>query len=54
MQRRSFLKLAGALPACAASQSARTEVSIRGDQFFLNGQPTYPGRAYKGMKIASS
>ena len=51
MQRRSFLKLAGAAPAFAASQSRRTEVSIHGDQFFLNGRPTYPGRTYKGMKI---
>jgi hypothetical protein len=26
-------------------------VSIRGDQFFINGQPTYKGRTYKGHKI---
>src|SRR5690348_1236171 len=51
MQRRSFLKLAGAAPVFAAPQSRRTEVSIRGDQFFLNGRPTYPSRTYKGMKI---
>jgi hypothetical protein len=51
MQRRSFLKLAGAVPALAAAQSGRTEVSIRGDQFLINGKPTYAGRIYKGMKI---
>jgi hypothetical protein len=52
MQRRNFLRLAGAVPALAAAAPAvRTEVSIRGDQFFLNGKPTYPGRSYKGMRI---
>ena len=51
IQRRSFLKLAGAFPALAAAQSGRTEVSIRGDQFLINGKPTYAGRTYKGMKI---
>lgn len=51
MQRRSFLKLAGALPTLTAAPRRRTEVSIRGDQFFLNGMPTYPGRTYQGMKI---
>lgn len=29
----------------------KTEVSIRGDQFFINGQATYKGRSYKGHKI---
>lgn len=29
----------------------KTEVSIRGDQFFINGQPTYAGRTWKGQKI---
>jgi hypothetical protein len=51
MRRRSFLKLVGAVPALAAVQSGRTEVSIREDKFFINGKPTYPGRSYKGMKI---
>ena len=51
MRRRSFLKLAGAVPALAACQSRRTEVSIHANQFFLNGKPTYPGRTYKGVKI---
>lgn len=51
MQRRSFLKLAAAVPSLATGQPGGTEVSIHGDQFFLNGRPTYPGRSYKGMKI---
>ncbi len=50
MQRRNFLKLAGAVPA-VGSAATRTEVSIRGDQFYINGKPTYAGRSYKGMRI---
>ena len=52
MNRRTFLTLAGAVPALGATApSSRTEVSIRGEQFFINGKPTYAGRSYKGMKI---
>ena len=52
MNRRTFLALAGAVPAVGAAVPARrTEVSIRGEQFFLNGQPTYAGRSYQGLKI---
>jgi histidinol phosphatase-like PHP family hydrolase len=29
----------------------RTVVSIRGEQFFINGQVTYPGRTWKGNRI---
>ncbi|MFN8240791.1 MAG: hypothetical protein U0X39_08580 [Bacteroidales bacterium] len=29
----------------------RTVVTIRGDQFYINGQITYPGRYWKGNKI---
>jgi len=29
----------------------KTEVSIRGDAFLINGQPTYPGRTWQGKKI---
>jgi hypothetical protein len=44
--------MTGAVPALAvAAPRQRTEVSIRGEQFFLNGQPTYPGRSYRGLKI---
>jgi len=52
MQRRSFLTMAGAVPALAAASPApRTEVSIRGEQFLINGKPSYAGRSYKGIKI---
>ena len=52
MNRRTFLTLAGAVPAVgAAAPARRTEVSIRGEQFFLNGKPTYAGRSYRGLKI---
>lgn len=50
MQRRSFLRLAGAVPAVGYA-AASTEVSIRGDQFYINGKPTYAGRSYKGLRI---
>lgn len=41
-----------ALGLCAAcSTSAGTVVSIVGDEFHLNGQPTYAGRVWRGHKI---
>jgi hypothetical protein len=55
MQRRTLLRIAGAasmaqsLP--AQSPRRRTEVTIDGDRFLLNGKPTYAGRTYRGMKI---
>jgi len=30
---------------------SKTEVSIAGEQFFINGQPTFKGRTYNGMKV---
>jgi hypothetical protein len=51
VNRRTFLALAGAVPSIRAAEPRRTEVSIRGDQFLLNGKPTYPGRFYRGLKI---
>jgi hypothetical protein len=52
MNRRRFLTLAGAVPALgAAAATGRTEVAIRGEQFLINGKPTYAGRTYNGMKI---
>jgi hypothetical protein len=41
----------GSLPARIAEPVRRTEVSIRGDMFFINGRPTYEGREHNGMKI---
>lgn len=34
-----------------ASPARQTMVAIRGDQFLINGQPTYPGRTWNGWKI---
>ncbi len=39
-------------PRAVRAESARhTEVTIRGEQFFINGRPTYEGREFRGMKI---
>jgi len=55
MLRRTVLKSAALCASAAAGLVAqrrrRTEVSIQGDQFLINGKPTYAGRTYKGMKI---
>ncbi len=40
-----------ATPAAAASTRPRTHVTIEGDQFFINGRPTYEGREWKGHRI---
>jgi hypothetical protein len=45
MQRREFLAALAAAPASARG------VEIRGDEFWLNGRPTYEGRRWKGNKI---
>jgi hypothetical protein len=34
-----------------AAPAARTEVSIQGEKFLLNGQPTYAGRSWQGTAI---
>ena len=39
------------LPAIAASQERKTEVTIVGDAFYMNGRPTYAGRTWQGHKI---
>lgn len=31
--------------------AAKTQVSIRGDEFLINGTPTYPGREHQGARI---
>ena len=52
MKRRTLLQIAALAPwAAAAAPVRRTTVSIHGDRFFINGRPTYAGRAYRGMKI---
>ncbi len=47
LERRTFLSMAAAV----AVPRRRTEVSIQGDSFLVNGKPTYAGRFYRGMKI---
>ena len=52
MKRRTFLQLACAAPPLIASaETGRTEVSIQGEQFLIDGKPTYAGRQFRGMKI---
>jgi hypothetical protein len=48
-----MLRLLLALAASAACMlpAGRTVVTIKGDQFFINGQPTYRGRTWNGHKI---
>ena len=48
--RRSLIHLAS-VPALLPAAARKTEVAIRGDQFLINGQPTYRGRTYQGHKI---
>ncbi len=47
-------KLAG-LPRSPLTESGparhRTEVTIQGDGFWINGRPTYPGRTWRGKKV---
>jgi hypothetical protein len=35
----------------SAADTRKTEVTIQGDQFFINGQVTYAGRSWKGHRI---
>jgi hypothetical protein len=47
-----LLPLLLAVPAVAADPPARkTAVSIRGEQFLINGEPTYKGRTWNGKKV---
>jgi len=40
-----------ASPVLAQEQPRRTTVAIEGEQFFINGKPTYAGREWRGHKI---
>lgn len=48
-----MLRVILALAACcfSALAASKTIVTIKGDQFFINGQPTYKGRTWNGHKI---
>lgn len=49
VSRRSLLTALAAAPLAHAAPGP--DVSIRGEQFLLNGKPTYAGRTFEGMKI---
>ena len=51
LSRRHWLAAATGLLATPASALGKTEVSIRGDQFLLNGVPTYKGRSFEDHRI---
>jgi hypothetical protein len=52
MHRRTFLQLTCAVPALAANaETGRTEISIQGEQFLINGKLTYEGRRFRDMRI---
>ena len=40
-----------AVAALTAAAASKTTVSIQGDRFYINGQPTYKGRTWQGHKI---
>src|SRR5438093_4425416 len=39
------------ISAAHAAAGRKTEVSIRGDSFFINGRPTYEHRTWRGYRI---
>lgn len=53
MNRRHFLATAAGLAACplSAARKRKTVVSIDGEAFHINGQPTYKGRVWKGKQV---
>jgi hypothetical protein len=55
MQKKLFLLLTLALSfGCASAQpqtNRHTQVSIHGEDFYINGQPTYAGRIWNGHRI---
>jgi hypothetical protein len=52
MHRRTFLQLTCAVPALAANaETGRTQISIQGEQFLINGKLTYEGRRFRDMRI---
>ena len=49
LNRRAWVLLL--LVTASLSGASRTEVSIRGEQFYINGKLTYNGRSWNGHKI---
>ena len=46
-----ILVMAGLIAAGFTAKKPKTVVSIRGDEFYINGNPTYAGRYWKGNKV---
>lgn len=36
---------------CGTADVHKTEVSIVGEEFYINGKPTFEGKTWRGMKI---
>jgi hypothetical protein len=36
---------------CDSEEIGMTQVTIQGEQFYIDGQPTYPGRTFRGHRI---
>lgn len=51
MRKSLLLGLIALLVFVPLSHAQKTVVSIRGDQFYINDSPTYPGRYYEGKKV---
>jgi hypothetical protein len=51
LNRRQFLAAMAAAPQVTPARARKTTVAINGDQFLLNGKPTYPGRRWEGHRI---
>lgn len=51
VKRREFLTAAAVWPFAVQGKQRKTDVAIRDDRFFINGEPTYAGRKYKGIRI---
>jgi hypothetical protein len=49
--RRAWMAGLGGAALARVASRGRTRVEIRGEQFHLNGKPTYAGRSFEGMRI---
>ncbi|MGV3720591.1 MAG: hypothetical protein ACO1SX_06735 [Actinomycetota bacterium] len=46
-----FVFFVSAFPSHGAPAQRKTSLEIRGEQFFINGKPTYPGRTFEGRRV---
>lgn len=51
MKTKQFLFLFFTLFYCCVAKAQKTIIEIKGNQFYINGKPTYEGRYWKGQKI---